>query len=96
MLRSSKSAKKHHFNNLNVENVTENKRFWKNIKPLFTDKTKISNNIILAENNQTVRKDKKGCQILDKYFTSVTKGLKLRQADKFQSFENEESCKLIK
>ena len=39
------------FYNLNVKDVTENKlRFWKTIKPFFTDKTKNSNNIILTEN----------------------------------------------
>ena len=37
-------------NNLSVKDVTENKRFWKTIKPFFTDKTKNSNNIILTEN----------------------------------------------
>ena len=31
-------------------NVTENKRFWKTVKPFFTDKTKNNNNIILTEN----------------------------------------------
>ena len=29
-----KEAKTHHFNNLNVKDVTENKRFWKTIKPI--------------------------------------------------------------
>ena len=38
-------SKTRHFNNLNLTDVTENKRFWKTIKPFFTDKTKNSNNI---------------------------------------------------
>lgn len=45
------------------------------MKPFFTDKTKTSDNIILTENNQTARKDKQICQILNKYFTNVTKSL---------------------
>ena len=36
-----KESKTRHFNNLNVKDVTENKRFWKTIKPFFTDKNKI-------------------------------------------------------
>ena len=36
------------------------------------------------------------CKIFNNYFTNVTKGLKLLQVDKTQSFENEESCMLIK
>ena len=79
-----------------MRNVTENKQFWKTIKPLFTEKKKAANNIILTENNQTVRKDKAICQIFNTYFTNVTKGIKLRQVDESQSFENKESCKLIR
>ena len=78
-----------------MNDVTEIKRFWKTIKPFFTEKNKTTNNIILTENNQTVREDKAICQIFNTYFTNVTKGLKLRQVDESQSIENEESCTLI-
>ena len=91
-----KQSKKRHFNSLNVNDVTENKKFWKTIKSFFTEKNKTTNNIILSKNNQTVREDKAICQIFNTYFTNVTKGLKLRQVDESQSFENEESCRLIR
>ena len=89
-------SKSSHFNNLNVKDVTENNRFWKIKKPFFIDKTKNSINIILTENYQTIREDEKICKIFNTYFTNVKKGLKLRQVDKTQSFQNEESCRLIK
>ena len=89
-------SKKRHFNSLNVNDVTENKKLRKTIKPFFTEKNKTTNNIILSENNQTVREDKAICQIFNTYFTNVTKGLKLRQVHESQSFENEESCRLIR
>ena len=89
-------SKKRHFNNLDVKDVSENKKFWKTIKPFFTEKNKTTNNIILTENNQTVREDKANCQIFNTYFTNVTKGLKLRQVDESQSFENEERYRLIR
>ena len=91
-----KESKKRHFNNLNVKDVTENKQFWRTIKPFFPEKSKTTNNIILTENNQTVREDRKICQIFNTYFTNITKDLKLRQVDESQSFENEESCRLIR
>ena len=56
-----RQCKKRHFNSLNVNYVTENKKFWKTIKPLFTEKKKTTNNIILTENNQTVMEDKAIC-----------------------------------
>ena len=79
-----------------MNDVTENKKFWKTIKPFFTEKNKTTNNIILTENNQTVREDKAICQIFNTYFTNVTKGLKLRQVDESQFFEKEGSCRLIR
>ena len=91
-----KQAKNRHFNGLNVKDVTENKKFWKTIKPFFTEKNKTSNNIILAENNQTLREDKTICRIFNTYLTNVTKGLKLWQVGESESFGDEQSCRLIK
>ena len=91
----SKQSKKRHCNSLNVNDVTQNKKFWKTIKPFFTEKNKTTNNIILTENNQTVREDKAICQIFT-YFTHVTKGVKLPQVDESEPFENEECCRLIR
>ena len=58
-----KQSKKRHFNNLNVKDVTENKRFWKNIKPFFTEKTKTTNNIIFDTYLTNVTKDLKIWQV---------------------------------
>ena len=91
-----KQSKKRHFNSLNVNDIAENKKFWKTIKPFFTAKNKTTTNIILTKNNQTVREDKAIYQILNTYFTNVTKSLKLWQVDKSQSFENEGNSKLIR
>ena len=88
-------SKTHHFDNLNVKNVTEDNHFWKTIKPFYIYETKNSNNI-LNENYQTIREDEKICKIFYTYFTNVTKGLKFQQVDKTQSIENEGSCRLIK
>ena len=41
-----KQSNKRHFNSFNVNDVTENKNFWKTIKPFFTEKSKTTNNII--------------------------------------------------
>ena len=45
---------------------------------------------------KTIREDRAICQIFNTCFTNVTKGLKLCQVDEFQSFENDESCRLIR
>ena len=91
-----KEFKTRPFNNLNVKDGTENKRFWRTIKPFFTDKTKSSNDIILTEIYETIGEDEKIWKIFNIYFTNIIKGLKVQQVDKTQSFENEESCRSIK
>ena len=91
-----KQSKNRHFNSFNLNDISENKMFWKTIKPFLTEKNKTTNNIILTESNQTVREDKAICQIFNTYFTNITKGLKLRQVDESQSFEKEESCRVIR
>ena len=39
-------AKKDYYNNLDHENVTDDKTFWKSIKPLFSEKGSTHNKII--------------------------------------------------
>ena len=34
-----KESKRYHCNHLKITDVTEKERFWKTIKPVFTDKT---------------------------------------------------------
>ena len=63
-----KQSKNRHFNSFNLNDISENKMFWKTIKPFLTEKNKTTNNIILTESNQTVREDKAICQIFNNLF----------------------------
>ena len=60
------------------------------------EKVKNTNNTILTENNKLGKEDGKYVKLFNTYFINVTKSLNLRVAEKDQSFENEESCRLIK
>ena len=46
-----RKAKRDYFRNLDPSNVTDNKKFWRAIKPLFSEKTITKENIILVEKN---------------------------------------------
>ena len=41
---------KQYFNNIDGKNATSNEKFWKNIKPKFSNKYETANTIILVEN----------------------------------------------
>ena len=44
-----RKTKKEYYNNLDVKYITENKLFWKTVKPSFTDKTLKDERITLVE-----------------------------------------------
>ena len=78
-----KSAKKTFFGNLNINQITDARKFWKTVKTFLIDKCKTSNNIILTEKNETINDNEKIPNTFNKHFTDI-------------NFENEESCKKIK
>ena len=49
-----RKTKKDLFNNLDVKRVTDNKQFWKTVKPCLTDKTLKDERITLIENEKVV------------------------------------------
>ena len=44
-----KSTKKTFFETLNINVITDNRKFWKTVKPFLIDKCKTTNKIILTE-----------------------------------------------
>ena len=91
-----KSTKKTFLATLNINEITDNRKFWKTGKPFFTDKCKTTNYIILTEKNETLNVNKKISNSINEYFTNITKSLNLRESTENIIFENEESCKKIK
>ena len=51
---SSKKGKKNYFDRLVFKNVTDNEKFWKTVKPFFTDKGWNHDKIILMEDNEII------------------------------------------
>ena len=52
-----KRSKIDFYNNLNVKKVTDNKHFWKTIKPNFTDKVLKDEKIVLVEDDKVITAD---------------------------------------
>ena len=53
-----KKAKRKHFEDLSIADVTHNKNFWKRVKPLFGNKIKGNPNIALVESNDLIADEK--------------------------------------
>ena len=57
--------------NLNIKDVTGNKKFWKTIKPCFSDKSKNSERIVLKENDEIVMEDGKVALTLNSFLSNI-------------------------
>ena len=53
-----KKEKKRYFGNLDLNKITDNKKFWNTVKPLFSNGTSTAGNITLVENNEIITEDK--------------------------------------
>ena len=54
-----RSEKKNFFSNINTCGITDNKTFWKTVKPFFTDKIKTKSKITVIEKKLSPRKVKR-------------------------------------
>ena len=74
-----RKTKKTYFKNLNINFVSDNKNFWKAIKPMFNDKSTNQNKIIIIENNNITSDNKEVAEILNDYFINITDSLNINQ-----------------
>ena len=49
-----RKKKKKYFNSLNIKQVSDNKHFWKSVKPFFNDKRSNSLKITLVDENNII------------------------------------------
>ena len=70
-----KRSKKDFSNNLNVKKVTDNKHFWKTIKPNFTDKILKDEKIILVENDKVITAETDLAKIFKDHFENIVESL---------------------
>ena len=95
-----RKTKKEYFNSLNIKQVSENKLFWKSVKPFFNDKGSNSSKITLVEENNFISDEEQIVNIMNNYFINVTKTLNLKKQvglgrSGVNEFENHISIKMI-
>ena len=72
-------TKKHYFRNLNVKDLSDNKKFWKTIKPYFSNKGLNSNKMLLQEKRELVSNDIELASIMKKFSSILQKSLYLKE-----------------
>ena len=70
-----RKAKKDYYNNLDHKKVTDNKSFWKTVKPLFSDKSSSLPKFTLIENELQLNDDENISSVLNYFFSNVVSSL---------------------
>ena len=76
--------KKSYYNKLDVRNITDNKRFWKTVGPLFSEKHIISKKITLVEGEKIISDDIAIADTFNSYFSTIVENLDI---DGFSTFD---------
>ena len=64
---------------MDEKNVIDNKKFWKTVKPLLSDKSVSREKINLTENEKMLTSESETAETLNRFFSNIVKKLKLIQ-----------------
>ena len=73
--RLFRKEKKRYYNNLDINLITDNKKFWRTVKPLFSDKHFSSNKITLLEGDEIISSDQEVAETFNSFFANVVENL---------------------
>ena len=76
--RLLRKSKRSYYNNLNTSVITNNKMYWKTVKPLFSNNSTSSENIIVIDKNEILSDERKIANVFGNYF-SVVKELNIEE-----------------
>ena len=94
ILRENKTS---YYAKIDTKAVCDNKRFWKVVKPLFSNKVQTNSCITLLENNILNSDEKEVAEILNDYFINITQTLGTLQENKGNpvKYQKQSSCEGI-
>ena len=78
-------TKRNIFKIINEKKISDNRTFWKEIKPYFNDKGAMSSMITLVERDKIIHKDKEIAETMNKYFVNIIKTLRLKRSKKYDT-----------
>ena len=72
-----RKTKRNYYAQLDNKTATENRKFWKAVNPLFSEKTLRKESIILKEHAKTITDNKKISETLNNFFSNIVKNLNI-------------------
>ena len=72
-----KRPKREHFENLDINSISNNKQFWQIVKPLFSNKVKGKTTMKFVGNYEMIDNEMQIANLFNKYFVNIVKKLGL-------------------
>ena len=76
-----RKTKRSYYSNLNEKNVIDNRKFWKTVKPILSNKFVNNENITLVDNKKIITNDKEIAKVLNDFFSNIIKSLNIPKKD---------------
>ena len=73
-----KKEKRRYYKNLDLKVINDNKKFWKTMKPLFSDKHTNSRNITLIDGEKIISNDTEVAEIMNGFFSDAVSTLGIK------------------
>ena len=74
-----RKTKKNYYSNLNEKKITDNKTFWKAVKPFLSNKTPSNEKITLTEKDKIIKTDSKTANVLNIFFSTIISNLNISE-----------------
>ena len=91
-----RKSKRNYDSNLHVKNISDYKKFWKTIKPLFSDKTKSTAFITLKDSNKIIESQNEVVNIFNDYFSKIVSALQIPESNNIDLQSERMSCPTLK
>ena len=72
-----RKTKRDYYSNLGEKSVTDNKKFWKTVKPSLSNKTLKLPHITLVEKDEIIRDETVIAETFNTFFTNIVSNLKI-------------------
>ena len=77
--RLYKRERKRYYSKLNLNNINDNKKIWNTMKPLFSDKGGVKDNIVLVEGNKIISEDTDVAHVFNTFFENAVDSLDISE-----------------
>ena len=65
------------YSNLDPKNITDNKKFWKTMKPFFTSKSTLNSTFTIIDNGKIISEDNEVANVLNSFFEKSVSSLEI-------------------